>query len=72
MNDIELTSSNEVFSVVVSLSPGFVYFPAERWAINLILNGVSLGLYGIGEETVFGLSVGAGIDSPNLGLSYYF
>lgn len=72
VDNITFTTNDEALSVVASLSPGFAYFPAEQWSINFVLDGVSLGLYGIGERTLFGLSIGTGLTSPSIGLNYYF
>ena len=38
----EFTSSNDAFSVGLEVSPGFIYFPAERWSLDFSLTGFGL------------------------------
>lgn len=70
----DFTSTDDVFSVSLTASPGFIYFPADRWSLDFSLNGFGLSFYGLGSEggtnTLF--TLGASTFSPSLGFSYYF
>ena len=70
----EFSSTTDAFSVSLSASPGFVFFPAERWSLDFTLTGVGLSFYGIGREggTTTLFTLGATTFSPSLGFSYYF
>lgn len=70
----DFSSTTDAFSVSLSASPGFVFFPAERWSLDFTLTGVALSFYGIGSEggTTTLFTLGATTFSPSLGFSYYF
>ena len=70
----EFRSSDDAFSVGISASPGFVFFPSERWGLEFTLTALGINIFNIGGEgdatTLFIL--GATTFSPRFGLSYYF
>lgn len=68
----EFSSSEDAFSVSLVVSPGFVYFPAERWSLDLAFTGFGLSFFDIGENTVTLFNLGVTTFSPSLGFSYYF
>lgn len=73
VGNIDLNSSDEVFSISLDASPGFVYFPAPNWSLDIGFSGLGLVFFGIGEEgTSTGFSLGAESFSPAIGMSYYF
>ncbi|MEQ9438769.1 MAG: outer membrane beta-barrel protein [Cyclobacteriaceae bacterium] len=70
----EFTSTDDAFSISLTASPGFAYFPSERWGLDFTLDGVGLSFYGLGSEggTTTLFTLGATTFSPSLGFSYYF
>lgn len=68
----EFSSSEDAFSVGLSASPGFIYFPAERWSLDFALTGFELSFFGIGENTATLFNLGVTTFSPSLGFSYFF
>lgn len=70
--NIDFTSTDNVFSTGIVLSPGFTYFPSPQWALDFNFNGLSLLFFGIGEGGSTGFSLGTETFSPTIGMSYYF
>ncbi|MEM9833107.1 MAG: hypothetical protein AAF944_20905 [Bacteroidota bacterium] len=70
----EFQSSEDAFSVSLVASPGFAYFPAERWSLDFTFTGFGLSFFDIGGEggTTTLFTIGATSFSPSLGFSYYF
>lgn len=69
----EFRSSDEAFSVSLTASPGFAYFPSERWGLDFTFTAFGLSFFGIGEEeTALLFTIGATTFAPSLGFSYYF
>ena len=68
------TSTDDVFSISLNASPGFAYFPADRWSLDFMLDGFGLSFYGLGSEggATTSFTLGASTFSPSLGFSYYF
>ena len=67
-------SSEDAFSVGLTASPGFTFFPAEHWSLDFIMSGLGLTFFDIGGEggTTTLFSLGVTTLSPSLGFSYYF
>ena len=66
-------SDTDALSVSLTASPGFVYFPSERWGIDFTFTAFGLSLFGIDEEeTILLFTLGLTTFSPSLGFSYYF
>lgn len=70
----EFRSSEDAFSVGLAASPGFAYFPAERWSLDFTFTGFGLNFFDVGGEdgTTTLFTIGATSFSPSLGFSYFF
>ncbi|MEM6846289.1 MAG: hypothetical protein AAF632_29020 [Bacteroidota bacterium] len=70
----EFSSSESAFSVSLTASPGFAFFPAEHWGLDFTFTAFGLSFFNIGggggTTTLF--TIGATSFSPSLGFSYYF
>ena len=70
----DFRSSEDAFSISLAVSPGFAYFPAERWGLDFTLTGLGLSVFDVGGEggALTSFTLGATTLSPSLGFSYYF
>lgn len=70
----EFRSSEDAFSVGLTASPGFAYFPTERWSLDFTFTGFGLTFFDVGSEdgTTTLFTIGATSFSPSLGFSYFF
>ena len=70
----EFFTNEDVFSLGLSASPGFAYFPAEKWGIDFTFTGLGLTFFGLGSEggTTTLFTLGVTTFSPSLGFSYFF
>ncbi len=70
----EFRSSEDALSISLMASPGFAYFPTERWSLDFTFTGFGLSFFDIGGEgdTITLFTIGATSFSPSLGFSYFF